>query len=292
MNLESSIFKKLNKFISSNILDIPNDYIDEMYKIWFANLNNPIDKINFVFNDKYISSSQNTPKNVQVKGIDLPFWFGDYENANKKIVILGIDPLRSEQSFDRQHINIIENNLRLADFQNDVTIGTPYALHEKTTRENACIGYWTLVEELTKKNNFVYCTDIYKTYYFDYKENTRSYSDKKFIQYKQKHQEILNEELSIINPDLIIVFGKIAHSLLLDKNCPKIGQKIENTKDYYKLPNKNVDVFTVIHLSKASYNSHMSAFLNANNIFDVNASKRDECAKAYIKIIDQSLNIR
>lgn len=290
MNIINPFFKKLNDFISNNILNVSNEYIDEMYKIWFNNIDNEKDKINFVFSEKYIHNNQNTPPNVQVKGIDLPFWFGNYETANKKIVVLGIDPLRSKQSFDRQHINLFENNLHFADFQKDVTIGTPYALHEKSTRENACIGYWTLVKELTKKNNFIYCTDIYKTYYFDYTENVRSYSDLKFIKNKQKHQEILIEELSIIKPDLIIVFGKIAHNLLLNTKCPKIGQSVKNTKEIYKLNGNNIDVYTVIHLSKAAYNSHMNAFLNANNIYDVNPSKRDDCAKAYVKIIENDLN--
>lgn len=290
MDNNVKFFKELKKIITENILDIPNENVDKIYETWNNDKDKTDVKSNFVFSENRIHNKQKLPKSVVARGIDLPSWFGNFEAKGKKIVILGIDPLRSEGSFNREHHNLENNLFEIADFKKQVTIGTPYALHEKSTREGVCLAYWTLVNELTKVGDFVYCTDIFKTYYYNQEKNIRSYSDKSFAE-NEEHKNILEKELELINPDLIIVFGKIAHKILLNENCPKIGQKISTTKRTYKMKNKKIDVFTVIHLSKSTFNKPLKTFLEANEIFDINPSERGECAKAYVKIINQNLNI-
>ncbi|MCB6232200.1 uracil-DNA glycosylase family protein [Flavobacterium psychrophilum] len=269
-------YSNLKKIISDNILNVSGEEIDKMYNSWVQDKDIKEVKRNFVYPDVMIHKNQNIPKNVSLKGIDLPTWFGDY--SNKKIVVLGIDPLRSESVFKRE---------KNADIDNDVIIGTPYAFHEKETREKWCAGYWALVDGLVQLNHFVYCTDIFKTYYYNIESKRRSYSDSiSGFTTNSYHSEVLKKELELINPDLIIVFGKIAYEKLLEKKCPKIGQDIVNTKDIYKLENKNVDVLTVLHLSKGTRGKNFKTFFESNDMDTntLNVENRVDCAKKYVEM--------
>lgn len=269
-----AFYNDLKKIISDNILNVSGEEIDTMYNSWNQDKDKKEVKTNFVYPDNLIHGNQKIPNGVSLKGIDLPTWFGDF--SNKKIVILGIDPLRSEGVFKR------ENN---ANVHNDIVVGTPYAFHEKSTREGWCAGYWTFVDGLVKQNNFVYCTDIFKTYYYNKSSKTRSYLDSEFVS-NSKHRDILIKELELINPDLIIVFGKVAHKMLLEKNCPKIGQSIFNTKATLDLKNKSVNIYTVMHLSKGTRGENFKTFFDSNKIdtSSLNVENRVECAKKYVDL--------
>ncbi len=288
MNPNVEFFNELKSIIKNNILDVSIEHIDKMYKIWNENKDKTGVKSNFMFSESQVHKKQNLPSEVEARGIDLPSWFGNFKTNGKKIVVLGIDPLRKESSFNREHIDLEKKHSGKADFHKQVTIGTPYALHEIDTRKGGCIGYSSFIDELIKEDNFVYCTDIFKTYYFDRINDVRSYSDKKFVQNKE-HTNILEKELELIKPDFIIVLGTIAHKILLQKKCPKIGQAISKTKKTYNIKDKKIDVFTVMHLSNGTYNSHMKTFLEENDVHNVNPSKRDECAKAYVNILKEYL---
>jgi hypothetical protein len=280
MNKEIIFYDNLKDIISKNILNVSQEKIDKMYESWKNNKNKSGIKINFVKSDDLIHKNQNIPENVTLKGIDLPTWFGNYNN--KRIVILGIDPLRDKNVFKR------ENN---ADIQSDVIIGTPYAFHEKDTREGWCKSYWTFVDGLVESNNFVYCTDIFKTYYYNKATKTRSYNDLEFTKNK-KHREILIAELELIKPDLIIVFGGIAHKKLLNKkSSPKISQKISKTKSSIELNKTKTDVYTIMHLSKGTRGKNMKDFFIANdiNIDSINMENRVECAEKYIELFKQEV---
>lgn len=273
MNRKIEFYKNLNQLITKNILKLSHEEIDKIYDSWEETKDKTGVKTNFVYSDKLIHNNQKIPQEVTVKGIDLPTWFGNYNN--KKIVILGIDPLRSEKVFKREK----------ADINNDVIVGTPYAFHEKDTREGWCANYWALIDGLVQDNNFVYCTDIFKTYYYDKATKTRSYNDKRFID-NSSHRHILISELELINPDLIIVFGGIAHKKLLNKNCPKISQDILKTKSIIKLNNTEVDVYTVLHLSRGTRGKTMKEFFDENEIStdSISVENRIECGKKYIEL--------
>ncbi|WP_299009949.1 uracil-DNA glycosylase family protein [uncultured Tenacibaculum sp.] len=277
MNRRTGFYERLRSIITENILNVPKEDIDKMYDSWEDNKNKKGVKTNFVYSDKLIHKNQKTPKDVTIKGIDLPTWFGNYNN--KRVVVLGIDPLRSEKIFKK------ENN---ADINNDVVIGTPYALNEKDTREGWCANYWAFINGLVEKNHFVYCTDIFKTYYYNKLTKTRSYNDIEFIN-NNKHREILISELELIKPDIIIAFGSIAHQKLLKKNCPTIGQSIFKTKSFIELNSKKVDVFTVMHLSKGTRGKNMKKFFEANNIDTsfINVENKVECAKKYVELFSK-----
>lgn len=270
-------FNELKSIIKNNILDVSIEDIDKMYSSWEKDKDKKEVKTNFVYSENLIHDNQKIPKDTSLKGIDLPTWFGDY--SNKKIVVLGIDPLRNENVFERENKSNIYN---------DVIVGTPYAFHERDSRENWCAGYWALIDGLVKSNNFVYCTDIFKTYYHNNSTKTRSYLDPNFVN-NYKHREILFNELELIKPDLIIVFGKIAHKILLEKNCPKIGQSILKTKVSLELKNKFTDVYTVMHLSKGTRGKNFKTFFNSNDIdtSSLNVENRVKCAEKYVEMFNK-----
>jgi len=173
-----------------------------MYDYWELNKNNP--KINnFKFPDTLIHINQRIPSlGATLKGIDLPTWFGNY--SKKKVMILGIDPLRNNEVFERDK----------ADVNTDVIIGTPYALHEFKAREGSCAVYWNFISWLSE-NHFVYCTDIFKTYYYNTETIKRSYRDIEFPK-SENHKELLTLEINLIKPDVIIAFGNLVEKLLND----------------------------------------------------------------------------
>jgi hypothetical protein len=275
MNITYPFYDDLKDLIINNILNLDHQKIDNMYEAWYADIDNTDRKKNTVLNENEIHENQNVPNDVILKGIDLPTWFGEY--SNRKIVVLGIDPLRNKANFKTDGANI----------NSDVIIGTPYAFHEKSTREGSCASYWTLVDGLVKSNNFVYCTDIFKTFFYNDKLKKRSYNDSNFSNNKNNnHRQLLIQELDLIKPDIIIVFGKIAHSLLLGKNCPTISQDILKTKSQLKLKDKLTDVYTVLHLSKTPRGRNFKSFFEANNldVSSINFENRKECAEKYLEI--------
>jgi hypothetical protein len=278
MNKETPFYQALKDVLINNVLNIPKEVIDRFYETWYLNFNES-ETYNFVHSDKDIHVQQNVPNRSVLKGIDLPTWFGDFNN--RRIVVLGIDPLRSEKAFKREGANL----------NNDVIIGTPYAFHEKSTREKDCKSYWTLVEGLKNKNNFVYCTDIFKTYFYNQDKNVRSYNDNSFTGNSSDsvHAQILKMELELIKPDVIIVFGKLAHSFLLNKNCPKIGQSIIKTKSLYTIDDKAAEVFTVLHLSKTPRGGSFKTFFESNGIDTelVAVEDRVQCAEKYIEVLEK-----
>ena len=209
MNKNVIFYNGLKKLITNNVLDIPSVEIDNLYDSWELNKNN-VGVANFKYPDSKIHKIQNVPLiGASLKGIDLPTWFGDY--TKKKVMILGIDPLRNEKVFKREN----------ADVDNEVIIGTPYALHECKARLGACATYWTFIEGLSK-SNFVYCTDIFKTYYYLKETKIRSYNDKEYIE-SAGHKALLISEIELIKPDVIIAFGNLVENLLISL---KISTKI------------------------------------------------------------------
>lgn len=276
MNRNQEFFSQLKDIITNNILNVSDSNIDEYYDYWQQNFNEIVSN-SFAVSDKLIHENQLIPKDAVLKGIDLPTWFGDFKNT--RIVILGIDPLRNQNNFKELKV----------DKQSEVIVGTPYSFNKKSSRDNDSKAYWTFVEGLKNANKFVYCTDIFKTYYYKEVEKIRSYNDSSFVLNKF-HKSILEQELNLINPDIIIVFGGLAHKLLLSKkSCPKIGQSIIKTKsDYALLEKKSSSVYTVLHLSKTPRGNNFKDLFSKNEITSiVNVENRVECAEKYLEMFKQ-----
>jgi len=236
MNRKVVFYNELKELIVKYVLAIPSSEIDEMYDYWELNKLKKETKdfkyLNFKYPHSYIHENQlKTLTGASLKGIDLPTWFGE-DYSKKKVMILGIDPLRNKNVFKKEcekrnvlnsftPTDVIDDSIK-----NEVIIGTPYALHECEAREGKCSVYWTFIEKLIE-NHFVYCTDIFKTYFYNNDKDIRSYRDEEFAIKNKNHKKLLEEEIKIIKPDVIIAFGNLVELFLKD---------IELTTTVIKLP--------------------------------------------------------
>jgi uracil-DNA glycosylase len=125
-------------------------------------------------------------ENINVLGIDLPLWI-DWDNKKKqKLMIVGRDPQR----------NI--NNVK--DEEKRLIIGSPYSLASNGGRV-AKNNYWSFIEPLIE-NHRLYITDIYKLFISNTPDKVKE------LRRLPIHYEIFKEELNLIQPDIIITFGK------------------------------------------------------------------------------------
>ena len=214
-----------------------------------------------------ISSNQPLSNTPYLLGIDLPTWFNTPDEKKNKIMVLGIDPLRNEQVF---------NSLN-ADKENEVIIGTPYAFHLSNMRTGRTKQYWNFINLLSEKN-FVYLTDIYKTFFYtDKSKKVRSYN---YYQNNSwySHMDLLAKEIDLIKPDLIISFGAVSYTQLMGKRSPKLSSNIQsNIIEFMCKP-----VLPMVHLSGSTRQQTKLNFLKANNINVVG----NNFGEGYFQIID------
>jgi hypothetical protein len=260
LSTQHPFFSHLIKIIKDNIIILKEQELSNYYHKWS---NEFYQSQGYYLNDKIqigqISKSQNIPSDAELVGIDLPIFFGDY--TKKRVMILGIDPLRSVKDF----------NLAQANIYSDVLLGTPYALHNISFREKRCSSYWNLVQILSQ-NNFVYVTDIFKSYFIV--DNIRSYNYWYREENKHKidnHAKLLLEEIKLINPDLIVSFGALAYNTLLnlDIKIPKLA---------------------LMHLSRSARFKYLKRFIEGKYGFQYNIDNRVNAAGIYAQIVENNLN--
>ncbi|WP_067145438.1 uracil-DNA glycosylase family protein [Pseudotamlana agarivorans] len=266
--LQSFIINK----IKTDVINLSDKDFEGLYNRWFNN--NP--SIKYDFKKDLISKKQGVPNGAYLLGVDLPYWFGDLNASNKKIMVIGIDPLRAESAFNKINANK----------KDDVLISTPYALHSEGNRNEEKNAYWAFINEL-KSKHFVYLTDIYKTFfYINEPKRKRSYvynSNKDNV--KDVLRQTLYSEIEFIKPDVIITFGGIAYSQLMGKRCPKLSQKLEKTKTHLKVTDDySVAVLPFMHLSGSTRSKNLDNFLEENNVTK-EGTGRVGYGKAYAKLL-------
>lgn len=189
---------------------------------------------------------------VSTLGVDLPSWFGDLENCKKKVMIIGIDPMRSKKDFNREGANINQ----------EVIIGTPYSFHlESMWNNNGRYKYYSQFISSLIRENFVYLTDIHKTFF--YFNLVRSYK-----YYNQKNRgnssdqpsskifiKMLEDEIVLLKPDIIITLGDISYHHLIN-TCDNIRRNEVNkfgalsSKYYFDQERKcKVPIYPLMHLA-------------------------------------------
>jgi len=223
-----------------------------------------------------------TDTNVNTLGIDLPAWFGNLKKCEKKIMIIGVDPMRNKKDFRRVG----------ADYKEDVIIGTPYSFHlEKMWNNAGKYKYYSQFITSLSKNNFIYLTDVYKTFF--YYEKLRSYkfyaqTNNKLRNKKSSNifHDLLEEEINIIKPDVIITLGAISYYQLTN-NSDKIRSHVNNkisyglsTKFYHnKCGDRRIPIYPLIHL--AAWKKNLMDFRNKH----LNESKSEDFGIVLFEIL-------
>jgi hypothetical protein len=219
-------FNQLLNIIDNEVVSNNNNFgsIKTIYENWNSD-NISINKSkDIVINKEFIRhENQKIPINdIKLLGIDLPSWFGEYKGKDR-VMIIGIDPMRGSKDF----------KVASADELDHVVLGTPYAYHKKEVRKNKKNkNYSQFIESLIKDNNFIYLTDVYKTffYYTGDEKQIRSYKyygdeQKKSISSNQINiirKSIINtlhEEIKLVDPTLIITLGGISYNQLTGKSA-------------------------------------------------------------------------
>lgn len=258
INTDISFFSELTRILTDHLFIEKNIDIPFLY--------NQLNKSLSVVQETNILNYgiQMIPQNgkVNLLGIDLPSWFGNYEKSQKRIMIIGIDPMRNKKDF---------LNLK-ADFKKDIVFGTPYSFHmENMWNNTGKYKYYTQFVTSLVNNNFIYLTDIYKTFF--YYDNLRSY---KYFEHllKQKNNpqnksnqgknifvEILKKEISTIQPDIIITLGNISYNQLT-KNAShlKVNSNLGLPSTLSSISyddiqrNKQIPIYKLVHLAARKKN--------------------------------------
>ncbi|WP_312554610.1 uracil-DNA glycosylase family protein [Empedobacter brevis] len=265
------------ELIQKSIINLDNDELKELYNYWNSNeeKRNHIDFKEFkdlkgwIRNKGIISKNQFSTDNAVAHGIDLPYWF-NHQNPENRIMIIGIDPLRSKKEF--------------IDIKNDVIIGTPYAVHSEKFRKGRTKEYWNFISSL-KEQNVVYLTDVFKLYFIDEEKKTRSYNYL-FENYRKENLSILRKEIEILNPTIIITLGKLSFELLTGKKLKSIVDNVNNTihidEEFNSIP-----IIPLVHLSGAVRKSQKLKFLEMNEI-----SNNESIGKSYASLVKDFLKIK
>lgn len=287
IELNTPFFRNLKKILNNELIALYEDEIEIIYAKWGREFSDNLLFLNDKINKELIRGFQNVPLNSCLNGIDFPTWFGDFKN--KKILFLGIDPMRNNKDFEKSK----------ADSGKDVILGTPYAFHIRGFRETRTNSYWQVISEVSK-SNFVYVTDIYKTFF--YTDNTKKIRSYEFwnktenISFNQNHRKLLIEEINLIEPDLIITFGALAYKVLTNqKYCPKLSlplscseRSVKPFDDENISKKRSIPILPLMHLSGSTRSEPLEKFFKANGLtYSDQKDKRNVAGKLYGKIIKE-----
>jgi uracil-DNA glycosylase len=179
-------------------------------------------------------------------GLDLPTW-SNVINGNSTIMFVAQDPLRDKNQYGNC---------------NEIVISSPFGVHDAIHR-NGRHGevYYNIFSKIIEKGYGVYLTDIRKFY----AEGSESkYFTKKNL---ERYNQILQDEIDIVKPILIVAFGKDAKKSLV---------KIDHKKE----------VLPLIHPSGAA-RGHIK------ERYDLDDCSNEIIAEAYINdILDRLSNIK
>ena len=134
-------------------------------------------------------------------GVDLPVWYNYDDASAPRVMIVAQDPLRSKKWY----------GTKPDCFCQDAVLSTPFATHDFEHRNGNGKRMALLIAYLIQKKFGVYLTDARK-YFIDSHKTSEEYAHK----HSQDYKEIFKKELEVIQPDLIVSFGKAAETACVE----------------------------------------------------------------------------
>jgi hypothetical protein len=279
---ENELAKKIKEEIIPLFLNLDNKELDstyEYFKTAFELKKEDREEIECGFSLKsfeVVKRDKYQIKNIDTSqlGVDFPIWFNLKDHEPDNIMILGLDPLRSHC------------------FSNDkVWLGTPYALHCSEFRKSAkhTKKYFDFIQQLSKDNG-VYITDASKVFYRENKAYEKRSTNSKTFWENKLHFEILQKEIEVIKPKLIITLGATTAHMLSGKRI-KITEKINKSLTTYNEKHEgtialgDTPLLCLSHLSNAN-NGGINTFLKANDKPSGNAETQ---VNSYVQLVDKML---
>lgn len=248
---EEQLKEKVIENLISNVIDIPAKQVDKIYNKWLSGNIASVIKQNGLsittINKTSIRDFYSLPNDACLLGVDLPYWKGDLLSANKRIMVIGIDPYRDRTAFI---------NADNADTNNHVLLSTPFAFH--VNKESS---FKKFINHLADDNYF-YLTDVYKVYFSKKLKGFKSYN-----YYKEKAKqvpqvkEMLFKEIEIVNPHLIITLGNISYNQLTGKWIKLTRNILTEERKYFD----GIPLLPLMHFT-GCYPHHFKSFLKINNL--------------------------
>jgi hypothetical protein len=148
--------------------------------------------------------------NVMDSRIDLPVWFGNINNAKKRIIVFGLEPRDTNSNFNVEKVG---KNV----------FATPFGIDrwnaQSSIKYKPQNKYYRVFQDvITNNENFILFSDIVKDYQIISKKNENRKNDKTarelFFKKATNSFSFLQEEISIINPTHIITLGIDSYEFL------------------------------------------------------------------------------
>ncbi|WP_018615267.1 uracil-DNA glycosylase family protein [Segetibacter koreensis] len=263
--VQEKIFKFDDPQGASNLYEVLSAFYSKVRTSKEVSLKYPI-SFSLIPSFRYV---ERTAPTIEYVGIDVPVYY-NYREDTPKIMVVGIDPLRSEP-----------------DLQKFISLGTPYAFH--LTQHNI---YWQLMSGLMEQLNLtVYLTDTFKLY-FKF-QGKRSYDIAAFTNPEAYgngaiHQEIFAREVELVKPDLIVTLGKHPRLWFTSIKEPKVSYKrlleiSNNTSDtaHLNLFYNNIPVLPLMHLSPLVRHN--------TRIINYGVSSNEDIIEKYVEFIKVKL---
>ncbi|WP_067150260.1 uracil-DNA glycosylase family protein [Pseudotamlana agarivorans] len=247
----SKLQNSIIELLSTNVIKTPKEQLDSIYSAWQKGEKASEIEIDGLpittLHRNSLISDELIPKGTGLLGVDLPYWEGDFENSQNKIMIIGIDPLRDENAFKKAGANTY----------NHVLLSSPFAYHA-----NKKSSFKTFINHLAE-NNFIYLTDVYKTFFSKGLKAYKSYNyyNKKTKEFPQITKMLFNE-IKLIEPDLIITLGADTYKQLTKSKGITLTRNIMTEQRRY---HEGIPTLPLMHIS-GCYAHHLKSFLEINEI--------------------------
>ena len=274
MIYESNNFRPIIELIEKKLIN-PKEGIDFIYKnLSEFSLNNIpkhdliYGKVDDIVNSPLLDLLKSYGINLTTISLDVPIFLKSKKENTETIMICAMDPLSPEEKNDKK------NN----DFKNNIGFWMPFSLLEQKSSSNKAF-FTLLLEECN-----LYITDIFKLFFRKKDNLNASKSSNKLPQFKNLsiHRELINNEIEIIKPKVIITLGNNARDniLKLNKSDNKI---IKNNWEVEPLQiskwNNEVNIISIPHISKSANGSIAFLLRMFPNLYQENDSQNTKIAK-------------
>jgi hypothetical protein len=165
--------------------------------------------------DEAISSVDSIQTSIGDFRIDVPVWFGKFDNARFKVCVVGSEPRDTSSSFN---IARVGNRIFASPFGAD-----RWNCHSTIARRPQLKYFRALERLLCHPKVFLLLTDVIKEYSVVSlnKSHNDRYARQQFPRLIDKWRDFLTLELEIVKPDIIIAFGNTANQALMKVGLPK-----------------------------------------------------------------------
>lgn len=207
----------------------------------------------------------------RLKGIDIPIWCVPEKQKSaleplsmRKIMIVGQEPFRTEHDF------------AAGDFYKDIVLSTPFGIHlQSDIRLRRRLGvYWEIINSLATEH-FLYVSDYCKIWFEDFNRHSAALLS--------TNDSVLEAEIKIIDPDIIITFGN-SYIHLIEERFRISSLKIPKEGFECKSGSKTYRLIPLLHPSGTA-GKYRRCFFESNGI-----DNTLPIAERYVRLVNKFLN--